>query len=124
MSLLDDVAGAFADLGGDLSATATLTRTTPGAYDPVSGTDSGGTTVTSTALAVLDSSSLQTLGYVFGDGLVQTGDIQATLPAKGLTFDPAPGDVFTAASMTFRVIGTKPTYAGSVPVMWNLLVRK
>jgi len=123
MSLLDDVGGVFAGLG-DLAAPATLTRTVPGAYDPVTGTNGAPTVTNCATSAVLDSSSLKTLGFVFGDGLVQGGDIGAMIPAKGLTFDPAPGDTLTVLGWAYVVIAVQPTFAGAVPVFHKLLVRK
>jgi len=122
MSLLDDVGGAFADLG-DLAAPAVLSRITPGAYDPATGTNAAGTTQTCPCLAVLDASQ-KGLGYVFGDGLVQSGDLSALIPAKGLTFDPAPGDSLAVAGSAFSVIGVVPTFSGATPVLFKMLVRR
>ena len=123
MSLLDDVGDAFAGLG-ELAATATITRVTPGAYVPATGLNATGTTTTCNCVAVLDSTSLKGLGFKFGEGLVQSGDIEALVPAKGLSFDPLPGDIITAAGIQFTVVSVRPAYAGSVAVMFACLVRK
>jgi len=125
MSIRDTVAATYAKLAGKgLAATAVLTRVVPGAFDTTTGTNAAGTTTTSACFAVLDSSSLKTLGFKFGEGLVQGGEILATVPAKGLSFDPAAGDTLTTAGVPFVVIDVQPTYAGDVAVMFSCLVRK
>lgn len=123
--ILDTVGSTFAKLSTKgLAAPAVLTRTTHGAHNSATGAPAAGTTTNCACLAVLDSSSLKTLGFVFDSNLVQGGDIQALIPAKGLTFDPLPGDTLTIGAVVYIVVDVKPTYAGSVPVMFGLLVRK
>jgi hypothetical protein len=123
MSLLDDVADVFAGLD-DLGAPATLTRTTPGAYNPTTGGNAAGTTTNSTTTAVLDAATSVKLGFIFGPALVQGGDIMAMIPAKGLASAPLPGDTLTVAGWTYKVVQVVPTWAGSVPVVYSMLVRK
>ena len=122
MSLLDDVGGAFDGLA-DLAASATLTRTTPGAYDPATGTNATGTTTVCPCKAVLDASSSGALGFKFGTGLVQTGDVLAYVPARDLTFTPASGDKLTIAGTVYSVIANQPTYGAATPLLHSLLVR-
>ena len=100
-------------------AKGTLTHTTPGAYDPATGTTSNVQTVTPCS-ALLDSSSLKTLGFKFGDGMVQAGDIMATV--SGVV--PVPGDVLAVAIGQFNVIDVRPQYVGSDVVMAQCLVRR
>jgi hypothetical protein len=121
--LLNTVSGVFAKLGG-LAASATITRTVAGAYDPVTGGPTPGSTTAISTKAVLDSTSLRTLGFRYGEGLVQTGDMEAMIPAAGLTFDPAAGDSLTVGGVAYTVIGARPTYEGATPVLWQLLVRR
>ena len=124
-SVVDKVASAYATLARKgLAASATLTRTVPGAYDPATGTNTAGTTTTSAPLVTLDGSSKTSLGFKFGESLVQTGDLLASFPAKGLAFDPAAGDKLTVGGVAYTVIHPKPTYAGSIPVLWEALVRR
>lgn len=104
-------------------AAATLARSTPGLHDAASGAPALATTTSTATSAVLDASSLKTLGFKFGDGLVQGGDLQATIPAKGLDFNPQPGDVLTVDSSPYRVAAVRPTYSGATPVMFELLLR-
>lgn len=122
MSLLDEVGGAFDGLG-DLAAPATLTRTTPGAYDPATGTNATGTTTVCSCKAVLDASSSGALGFKFGTGLIQTGDMLALVPAHKLTFVPASGDKLTISSTDYAVIANQPTYGGATALLHQLLVR-
>lgn len=121
--LLNTVSGVFAKLGG-IAASATITRTVAGAYDPVTGGPTPGSSTTLSTKAVLDSTSLRTLGFRYGEGLVQTGDMEAMIPAAGLTFDPAAGDSLTVGGVAYVVIAARPTYEGSTPVLWQLLVRR
>jgi hypothetical protein len=123
MSILDTVASTFAKLAGKgLAASCVLSRAYVGAYDPATGTNAVGAATTCAVPAVFDASG--GLGYVFGADLVQAGDIKASIPAKGLTLAPAPGDSLIALGSTFAVVGVKPTFAGAVPVSYDLLVRR
>ncbi len=125
MSALDAAADLYAALARKgLAATATLTRTTSGAYDPESGTSLPGTVAACDTLATLDSSSIQALGFKFGNGLVRTGDLMATIPAKGLAFEPLALDGLTLPMGVFTVVDVRPTYAGATPVTYALLVRR
>ena len=121
--LLNTVSGVFAKLGG-LAASATITRTVAGAYDPVTGGPTPGSTTTISTKAVLDGSGTKALGFRYGEGLVQTGDIEAMIPAAGLSFAPAAGDSLTVGGVAYVVIAARPTYEGSTPVLWQLLVRR
>lgn len=104
-------------------ALGTLTRVTEGTFDPSTGTSSAGTTLTAQVPAMLDASSFRTLGFKFGEALVQGGDLMATV-AGGLTFEPAPGDTLTVPQGVFSVVATRPAYLGADAVTWELLVRR
>lgn len=121
MSLLDEVGDVFGDLA-DLAAEATLTRYTPGVYVPATGTNATGTTTTCSCLTVMDGEA--PLGFKFGYGLVQEGDLMALIPAKGLTFNPLPLDTLTVLAATFTIVSVHVVYAGSVPVLFSCLVRR
>lgn len=98
-------------------AKGTLTHTTPGAYDPATGTTSNVQAVTPCS-ALLDASSLKTLGFKFGDGLVQAGDIMATV--SGVV--PVPGDVLAVAIGSFSVKDVRPQYLNADVVMCQCLI--
>lgn len=104
---------------GRYGAPATLTHATPGAFDPATGTVTS-TTTTASVRALLDASSLQGLGFKFGQDLVQGGDMKATV--AGVI--PEPGDTLAMAMGTFTVIAVRPSYVGDQAVMCECLVRK
>lgn len=105
-----------------ITTPAVLTQITPGVFDPATGT-SVDTTATANVNVVLDS-ALRVLGFKFSPDLIQSGDIMATIPSKGLTFTPMPGDTLVVPQGTFIVKEVKPTWAGSAAVLYELLVRK
>ena len=94
---------------------------TLGTFAPATGT-SPNTSTTANVNVVLDS-ALRVLGFKFSPDLIQSGDIMATIPAKGLPFVPAPGDKLVIPQGTFAVKEVKPTWAGSVAVLYEMLVR-
>lgn len=100
-------------------AAGTLTHVTPGVFDPATGTVASTTTVTAVR-ALLDQTSLKTLGFRFGEGMVQAGDMQATV--AGVV--PLPGDVLTLALGVFVVIDVRSDFVGDQAVMSSCLVRK
>ena len=105
-----------------ITTPAVLTQITPGVFDPATGTSTN-TTVTANVNVVLDS-ALRVLGFKFSPDLIQSGDIMATIPAKGLPFVPEPGCVLAVPQGTFIAKEVKPTWAGSIPVLYELLVRR
>ena len=123
MSLLDDVGDVYAGLG-ELAAPAVLSHTTRGVHNSATGTPGVNTITTCNTLAVLDATSMRGLGFKYGEGLVQGGDIDALVPGKGLTFTPQPGDLITVAGTQYTIVTVRPTYAGAVAVTHSLLVRK
>lgn len=78
-----------ARLLAEFGQTVTLTRVTPGAYDPVTGTNAAGTTATQSAAAVLLDYSAAESGAQFADGsMVQIGDKKVLIQASGLAWAP------------------------------------
>ena len=124
MSLLNDVADVFNGLG-ELAGAGTISRHTAGAYDPVAGKIGIGSTASCACQVVLDTMSIRGLGFKFSldDGMVQTGFIDALIPAKGLTFAPMPDDTLTVNGTPYNVVLVRPTYAGSVPIAYLMMVR-
>ena len=122
---LDSLArGLASSLLGQYGKAMTLTRTVAGAYDPATGT-TGAPTVTAVAVnGYLDGFSLQGYGTAFKEGLIQDGDQKASIPALGLSFDPAPGDTLTIDGWPWTVIKAQPTWSGEQVAMWDLQVRK
>ncbi len=124
MSLLNDVSTLFGGLG-ELAAAGTLTQVSPGSYNPGVGTISGRTPTVTPIQVVLDSTSIKTLGYKYGEqGLIQVGDIEAHIPAKGIPSQVMPGDVVGVGDTNYRVVLVRPSFAGATPVLYSCVVRK
>lgn len=79
----------------------TLSKTTPGDYDPVTGESSDPVTVAQTASAVLLDYSAKESGARFADGSqVMIGDKKCLIEAKGLNWPPDALTVLTDAAGT------------------------
>jgi hypothetical protein len=82
----------------------TLSKTTPGAYDPVTGETTGATTATQTAFSVLLDYSLQESGAKFADGSqVRVGDKKCLIEAKGLAWAPDELTTLTAGGVIWQI---------------------
>lgn len=105
-------------------AKGTLTHTASVTYDPATGTTTVGVTTITPVSALLDAPSLKTLGFRFGDGLVQAGDFAATV--SGIV--PVPGDALTVLSGPYAgpytIKDVRPEFAGPDVVMCQCLVRR
>ncbi len=119
MSLASAVANAARGALKKFGAPATLARTAPGAYDPGTGAVVGVTT-TYPVNALLDATHLQSLGFQFGEGLVQAGDIKATIAGV----KPQLGDVLTVGGTAYTVKAVRPSYVMATEVTWECLVTK
>jgi hypothetical protein len=119
--LLNQTAMAYRQAG---AASGTLTKTTRGLEDPATG-QATTTTQTASVLCMKDATSMRGLGFKYGEDLVKGGDIDISVPAKGLSFAPEPGCLLTTGGDTFRVISVRPTFGpGNTPVLYGLLVRQ
>lgn len=119
MSLATVAAGAAKRALGAYGAPATLTRKTPGSYDPATGGVSN-TTTTSSVRVLLDASSTTALGFKFNPDLVRSGDMLATVAGVA----PAEGDTLTLAMGTFTVIAVRPVFVQATQVLAECLVRR
>jgi len=96
----------------------TIKRTTPGAYDPATGTVSGGTVGYSCAGAVMNYASRDIDGT-----LVQRGDVRVLL-APDAAFEPKPGDTVTLADTTvLTVINSRATKPAGLAVLYEIQAR-
>lgn len=77
------------DAAGDLVFDATVTRTTPGGFDPVNETTIEPTILTTTGQALFSTRN-QTIGALLGGMVINPTD--DTVYMRGLTFSPEPGD--------------------------------
>jgi len=122
MSLATDLQSIAGSAIKSYGAAGTLTHSTPGVYDPVTG-GSTPTVATSACVGIIDASSFATLGFKFGADLVRSGDYKVTVPNKGLTFAPTQGDGLSIASRVGTVIAIQPVYVMDQVVTYELLVR-
>ena len=114
ISTARDAAALLAEFG----ALVTLTRVTPGAYDPATGTVSGGTVGYSCAGAVMNYASRDIDGT-----LVQRGDVRVLL-APDAAFEPKPGDKVTLADTTvLTVINSRATKPAGMAVLFEVQCR-
>lgn len=119
MSLASIVKSAASRVVKTYGDAGTLTHVVVGVYDPATGTV--GNVPTATACrAVRDASSLQGLGFTFGQGIVQTGDMKVILSGV----DPAQGDTLTLSDGDWTVIAVRPSYVGADAVAYECLVRQ
>ena len=101
----------------------TITRTTGATFDPVTGDQTGGTTMSMTPMAVrlpLDSGDL---AYV--EGLRVKASEKILVPVSPLTtFAPAVGDTVTTPDGLFFVRAIDPLKPDSADVLWTLYVER
>ena len=79
-----------------------------------------GVTTTYPVNALLDADKSSSLGFQFGDGLVQAGDIKATIAGV----KPLLGDVLTVGGTPYTVKAVRPSYVMATEVTWECLVSR
>lgn len=98
----------------------TLSKTTPGAFDPVTGTSSGDVTVTQSATAVLLDYSLQESGARLAEGvLIRAGDKKCLI---GPVVDWAPDEMTTltdAAGVVWQLETVRTLAPAGLPVLYT-----
>lgn len=98
-------------------ASAQVTRSTPGAYDPATGSVSVTTTTQSVTAAVFD------YDHSYIDGTrIQQGDRRAFVSAVGV-WAPKQGDVLAWAGAELAVVAAKPLAPAGLAVLYELQVR-
>lgn len=119
MSFYDELAATAEELLAEFGAAATLSRSTPGAYDPATGTDTPATTTTQCRAAVFDYATRLVDGT-----LVRQGDRQAFVSVLGLTFEPQPSDTMLWGGVTYTVVRVTQTAPSGQAVLYELQVRR
>lgn len=71
---------------------------------------------------VVDTTSMVTLGKIFGDGLVLSNDLNFMIPG-GQKFTPKQTDYITLDGEKREVIAIKPVYFRNEVVLYHLLTR-
>lgn len=97
----------------------TLTRKTPGAYDPATGAPGAGTTATHAGTAALFDYQQKDI-----DGThIRVGDQRAYI-APDLAVTPQTGDTLTVGGDTWSVIASRPLAPAGVIVLHDVQVRR
>lgn len=102
--------------------TITYTKITSGAYDPATGTASGGQT-SFVIKALADDFNRASDGLAFLGGLVLEGDKRIRFAAAALTFAPLPGDRVAFDGFVMSVQSVKSVSAGELTALYDLRVR-
>ncbi|MFI8643884.1 hypothetical protein ACIGJK_03645 [Pseudomonas iridis] len=105
--------------------TATLSEVTPGEYDPVTGVETGGATLTQTGQLILLDYTTQEAGIINAAGsLVQQGDKKIMLAAKGLEWPPTMTTTVLADGLTWTIVNIKSTNPAGTPLVYELHGRR
>lgn len=111
MTFYSDMAQTAHDLLVEFGQSVTLTRLTPGAYDPNTGTATVVKTTQSGKGAVLDYGNRDIDGTI-----VKTGDRNLILSAIGLVL-PLVGDEVTVGATIYKITNVKPLSPAGVLVI-------
>ncbi|UHC82312.1 hypothetical protein LS633_00260 [Pseudomonas sp. NIBR-H-19] len=104
---------------------ATLSEVTPGEYDPVTGVETGGATLTQTGQLILLDYTAQEAGIINAAGsLVRQGDKKIMLAAKGLEWPPSMTTTVLADGLTWTVVNVKSTNPAGTPLVYELHGRR
>lgn len=104
---------------------AVLRRSTPGTYDTETQTKGAATVSDSSCFVVLFDFDRKESGASRADGtLIQVGDKQILLPASGLSFTPAPGDLVLVGGVTWTIQNVKEVNPAGTPILFELHGRR
>lgn len=118
MSFYTDALATVADSLREFGADATLTRVTPGEYDPATSAVGAGTTATATVRA-LESASERS--YLDGS-LIEAGRMAYLIDPTGLSITPMAGDTFEWGGVVRTVAKSMPLAPAGIAVMVEVQV--
>jgi hypothetical protein len=118
VSFYSELASTADEILREFGSVGLLSRVTPGAYDPATGTSTPATTTVSVIAAVFDYDTAAADG-----SLILQGDKQVFMSAVGIT-PPAAGDILTWQTVAYTVIAVKPLAPAGVDTLHELQVRK
>lgn len=99
--------------------TMSLRVTTPGTYDPATGTETGATSADYATVGVLTSIK----AYHVDGTLVQTGD-KIILMAASVAVRPQAGHDVVVGGVVWHVVNVEAVEPSSVPVLYKVQVRR
>jgi len=106
------------DLTGELGKALTIKEYTGATYDPATGSNTPSYTDHAVNGAVRSYSE-----RLIDGGSVQVGDLEVTLPAQSLTFEPDTQDKVTLDGVDWSVVNAGRAYGDQV-IIYRLQVRK
>lgn len=102
----------------EFGAPVTLTRVTPGSYDPAAGTTTGDVTTTWTGVGARFDYEQRAI-----DGTnIRQGDQRVYLSVAGIV-NPQSGDTLTMGGKTFNVVESRPLQPALVAVLFDAQIR-
>lgn len=111
------------ELLAEFGQAVTITRNTPGAYDPNTGTVAITTATQSGTGAVFDF-GLHQSGQSFTAGsLIVAGDKQLILSPTGVS-EPRPGDLAIIGGATWNIVSVKTTAPAGTAMLYECQLRK
>lgn len=122
MALADDLTDDLAELldDPDYGRDVTLRRSTPGTYDPATGSVGAATVLTNATRAII----LGYRDYLVTGQLIRQGDRKAILKRKGMTMTPQEADELLVGSDVYSVVSHKTGELGGSNYLYVLQVRK
>lgn len=132
MAFYDDMATVADELLSDFGQNLTLTKTIPGAYDPVTGLDSSATTQSQTVVAAVlpfHSGKEKGADAEFSDAVIR-GEVKKVLVSPktpsdtALAFSPEPDHILTIDSVDWRVLGVTSLKPAGTVVSYSMVVQR
>ena len=118
MAFYDEMAALADELLVEFGAPATLTRVTPGAYDPATGTTTPDVTTTWTGTGAKFDYEQRAI-----DGTnIRTGDQRVYLSNVGIV-NPQTGDTLTIGGVVLNVVASRPLKPASTDVLFDVQCR-
>ena len=114
-----DMAATAAELLAEFGATVTVTRATPGAYDPDTGTTGAGTSQTWTPSGV----KLNYSAHEINGTLILASDQRVYMSAVS-GMDPNAGDTVTLGAEVWRVVASRTLAPAGLAVLLDVQCRK
>lgn len=122
MSFYTELAGTVREVLREFGAAGTLSRETPGGYDPETGSTEDSVSSSADVVAAMFDFEDKMAGTQFAPGsLIEEGDkrVYADVPTG---FTPTPGDALTWGDGTYYVKAVKEIAPARVAVMYELQV--
>lgn len=105
-------------------ASVSMIHTSPGTFNPVTGSYTSSTTASCNINILIKNPSRIDMINTWIDGTLIEKDDKEAIVAIGSTLTPSLGDYITLTSVNYSIVGIKPLEPGLVPLLFNVLLRK